>query len=145
MLTAYETRLLTSYLANIASCLKRRDPEARALVDWIADRDNRIALYASRRRRRRRLEPALEEENISTKTLRGVEEALRKECSDIPARRDWTAMRLQRLGKTAGLSRTDLDILELLLRYETHAVFESMIDDIFETSGPSMNVLIPHG
>ena len=35
----------------------------------------------------------------------------------------------------------DIDILELLLRYETHTVFESMIDDIFESPGPSMDVL----
>ena len=45
----------------------------------------------------------------------------------------------------AGLNRTDLDILELLLRYETHAVFESMIDEVFESPGPSMNVLNPRG
>ena len=141
MLTAYERKLLTSYLANIASGLKRRDPEARELIDWIADRDNRIALGARTRRRRRHLRSALEKEKISTKKLRCVEESLRKEYSDIPARRDRTALRLRRLGKTAGLNRTDLDILELLLRYETHAIFESMIDDIFEPSGRSMNVL----
>ena len=37
MLTAYERKLLTSYLANIASGLKRRDPETRELIDWIGD------------------------------------------------------------------------------------------------------------
>ena len=145
MLTAYERKLLTSYLANIASGLKRRDPEARELIDWIADRDNRIALGTRRRHRRRHLRSDLEKEKISTKKLRCVEESLRKECSDIRARRDRTALRLRRLGKTAGLNRTDIDILELLLRYETHAVFESMIDDIFESPGPSMNVLNPRG
>ena len=67
------------------------------------------------------------------------------ECSGIPARRDRIALRLQRLGTTAVLNRTDLDILELLPRYETHAVFESMIDEIFESPGPSMNVLDPRG
>ena len=40
MLTAFERKLLTLYLANIASGLKRRDPEARELIDWIADREN---------------------------------------------------------------------------------------------------------
>ena len=145
MLTAYERKLLTSYLANIASGLRRRDPEARELIDWIGDRDNRIALGTRRRHRRRHLRSDQEKEKISTKKLRCVEESLRKECSDIPARRDRTALRLRRLGKTAGLNRTDTDILELLLRYETHAVFESMIDDIFESPGPSMNVLNPRG
>ena len=145
MLTAYERKLLTSYLANIASGLKRRDPEARELIDWIADRDNRIALGARRRHRRRHLRPGSEEERINAKKLRCVEKALRKECSNIPARRDRTALRLRRLGKTAGLNRTDIDILELLLRYVTHAVFEAMIDDIFESPGPRMNVLNPRG
>ena len=91
MLTAYERKLLTSYLANIASGLKRRDPEVRELIDWIGDRDNRIALGTKRRHRRRHLRSDLEKEKISTKKLRCVEESLRKECSDIPARRDRTA------------------------------------------------------
>ena len=59
MLTAYERKLLTSYLANIASGLKRRDPEARELIDWIADRDNHIALGAKRRHRRRHLKTGI--------------------------------------------------------------------------------------
>ena len=42
MLTAYETRLITSYLANIASGLTSRDPEAQALIDWVGDGDHRI-------------------------------------------------------------------------------------------------------
>ena len=141
MLTDYERKLLNSYLANIASGLKRRNPEARELIDWIADRDTRIASGARRRHRRRYLRLDWEEKKISAQKLRRVEVSLRKEYSAIPARRDRTALRLRRLGKTAGLNRTDLDILELLLRYETHAVFESMIDDIFEAPGPSMNVL----
>ena len=141
MLTDYERKLLNSYLANIAAGLKRRDPETRELIDWIADRDTRIASGARRRHRRRHLRLDWEEKKISAKKLRRVEGSLRKEYSPIPARQDRTALRLRRLGKTAGLNRTDLDILELLLRYETHAVFESMIDDIFEAPGPSMNVL----
>ena len=75
MLTAYERKLLTSYLANIASGLKRRDPEARELIDWIGDRDNRIALGTRRRHRRRHLRSDQEKEKISTKKLRCVEES----------------------------------------------------------------------
>ena len=125
--------------------MKRRDPEARELIDWIADRDNRIASGTRIGRRRRRFRPTLEKHKISTKTLRCAEESLRKECSDSPARPDRTALRLRRLGKTAGLNRTDLDILELLLRYETHAVFESMVDDIFDSPGRSKNALNQRG
>ena len=142
MLNAYENNLLASYLANVAAGLDHRDPEARELIDWVADRDNRIAFGAKRRRHRRRhRDPDFDEKKISAKKLRRLEEALRNQCADKPARRDRTALRLGRLGKTAGLDRTDLDILELLLRYETHTVFESMIDDIFESPGPSMDVL----
>ena len=142
MLNAYENNLLASYLANVAAGLDHRDPEARELIDWVADRDNRIAFGAKRRRHRRRhRDPDFDEKKISAKKLRRLEEALRNQCADKPARRDRTALRLGRLRKMAGLDRTDLDILELLLRYETHTVFESMIDDIFESPGPSMDVL----
>ena len=145
MLTDYERRLLCSYLANIAAGVKRRDPEARKLINWIADRDHRIASGARTRPQSRHLLTAFKKEKASAKKLRCVEEALRMECADIPARRDRTALRLRRLGKTAGLTRTDLDILELLLRYETHAVFESMVDDILDSPGRSMLVLNEHG
>ena len=33
-------------------------------------------------------------------------------------------MRYERLGKMAGFERTDLEFLKLLLRYQTHTVFE---------------------
>ena len=145
MLTAYETKLLTSYLANIASGLTCRDPEARSLIDWIGDRDQRIGSGAGRRSRKRRRGPDGDEVKVTTKSLRRVAEDLRKECANGRARRDRTTQRLRRLGATAGLSRTDLDILELLLRYETHTAFESMIDDIFEAPGPLMTVLNQRG
>ena len=145
MLTAYERKLLTSYLANIAARLNHRDPEARELIDWIADRDNRIAFGAKRRHRAMHPRAAAEEKKITAKRLRCVEDSLRKECADIPARRDRTGLRLRRLGKTAGLSRTDLDILELLLCCETHAIFEATFDDIFVPRGRSMNVLNQRG
>lgn len=145
MLTAYETRLLTTYLANIASGLTDRDPEARALVDWIGDREQRIGSGAGRRGRRRRRGQVLDEANVTTRTLRGIAEDLRTERVNSRARRDRTSLRLRQLGATAGLNGTDLGILELILRYETHAVFESMIDDIFETPGLRMSALNQRG
>ena len=115
LLSTYETRLLASYLANIASALKRQDLEARGLIDWIADRDNRMTLGARRRRRRRHLKLALEKQKISTKTLRHLEEALQNECPNIPARLDRIVLRLRRRSNTGRLYRTDLDIIELRL------------------------------
>ena len=137
MLTAYERKLLASYLANIASGLKCTDPEARELVDWFANRDSRLAGVPKRRRTKR--DP--DEEKIPAERLRCVEQTLQTECSTYPARRDRTSLRLKQLGKSAGLNRTDLDILELLLRHKTHATFESMVDDIFESPSKSMDAL----
>ena len=50
------------------------------------------------------------------------------------ARPDRTAQRLRRLARTTGLTRTDVDVLELVLRYQTQPVIESMIDDVFRSS-----------
>ena len=60
-------------------------------------------------------------------------EALRCKCSATKSvRGDRTTQRLRCLGRTAGLSRTDLAILELMLRYQTQPMIESMIDDVFD-------------
>ena len=50
------------------------------------------------------------------------------------ARPDRTAQRLRHLAKATGLTRTDVDLLELVLRYQTQPVIESMIDDVFRSS-----------
>ena len=136
MLTPHESRLLALYVANIAAGLKCTDPEARELIDWFGDRDNhQIALGAnSGRWRRRRRRAGLDDEDISPETLRRLEESLREECSNIRAGGDRTSLRLRCLRKSTGLSRTDIDILELMLRYETQSAFQSMIDDIFRSS-----------
>ncbi len=132
MLSAYEHRLLALYLANAASRLSHREPEAMALAMWVADRENLIA--RGRKRARRRRWEIDRNEGLSARQFRALGEALREECSNHTARPDRTARRLRRLGRSADLTRTDLAILETLLRYRTQSVFESMIDDIFERS-----------
>ena len=130
MLTAYERHLLACYLANAASGLHRRDREAAALAEWVADKENRVALVDARRRRRaRRWNP--DYDKVSKEQFRSLRQALQDERSAGARRRDRTGQRLLRLAQTTGLSRTDTAILELLLRYQTHPVFESMIDDVF--------------
>ncbi len=130
MLTAYERHLLAHYLANAATGLRRRDREAAALAEWVADKENRVALAGARRRRRaRRWTP--DYDKVSKEQFRGLRQALQDERSAGPRRRDRTGQRLLRLAQTTDLSRTDTAILELLLRYRTHPVFESMIDDVF--------------
>ncbi len=131
MLTAYERYLLACYLANAASGLRRRDPETAALAGWAADRENRIALGAGRRRRR--LTP--DYDRVSKEQFHDLRETLQAERPARAPRRDRTGQRLLRLSQTAGLSRTDTAILELLLRCQTHPVFEGLVEDVFV--GPS--------
>ena len=70
---------------------------------------------------------------MSKKKLRKLEGLLRRnseEEAEVWRQGRPTAARC--LGKATGLTKTDVAILELLLRVKTHSVFESMIDDIFE-------------
>ena len=132
MLTAYERRLLAVYLVNTASVLHHRDHEASALAEWVAERENRIAFGSTRRRFRRRRTELDTDEGMSAQSLRRLNEVLRDECEATKnVRFDRTARRLRRLGRTTGLTRTDIAILELVLRYHTQPVIESMVDDVF--------------
>ena len=130
MMNAYEQRLIAFYLANAAAFLRHHDPEASELAEWVADRDNRAAFGHRRKRlRRRSIEP---DEGMSGRKWRALRETLREQSSATSrARLDRTAQRLRRLARTTDLSRTDVAILELLLRYRTQPVIESMLDDVF--------------
>ena len=142
MLNAYEQRLVTFYLANAAAALHHRDREASDLADWVADRENRVAF--GRRKRPpsavragtgRRGGGGGRDEGMSGGRWRALGEALREEYSATrKARPDRTGQRLRRLARATGLSRTDVDLLELVLRYQTQPVIESMIDDVFRSS-----------
>ena len=147
MLNAYERRLIAFYLANAASCLHHRDREASELAEWMADRENRTAFGSTGGRSRKRRpdrdpEEGKSAEGKSARKWRRLQEALQNECSATKkARYDRTAQRLRRLGKTTGLTRTDADILELLLRYQTQPIIESMVDDVFGRLTRRMNPL----
>jgi len=78
-----------------------------------------------------RCEPG-RDEGLSGSDWRSLQDALRAEYSAArKARPDRTGQRLRRLAKATGLSRTDVDLLELVLRYQAQPVIESMIDDVF--------------
>ena len=136
MLNAYEQRLMAFYLANAASALHHRDREAADLADWIADRENRAAF--GRRKRPSTIRAGRRggrDEGMSGGNWRSFQAALREEYSAArKARPDRTGQRLRRLARATGLSRTDVDLLELVLRYQTQPVIESMIDDVFRSS-----------
>jgi len=132
MLSPYERRLLAFYLANIASGLHHRDREARDLAEWFAEWEHSGAFSRHRKRFRPPHRAEDTEEAMSAGKLRRLEETLCDEYSTMKTvRHDRTAQRLRRLGKAMGLTRTDLAILELLLRYHTQPVIESMVDSVF--------------
>ena len=163
MLTACEQHLIVRYLANLASCLHHRDPEAKELVEWIASNGRRTVFgsrrkasraFGGKRRRSRALPSNLGHQRLDLDDLLASEEFKELEhCADGPTGRQWsrlakalrskrsaakpvrgdrTTQRLRCLGRTAGLSRTDLAILELMLRYQTQPMIEAMIDDVFD-------------
>ena len=135
MLNAYEQRLMAFYLANAASALHHRDREASDLAEWIANRENRMAFGGRKRRSPLRAGKVGRDEGMSGGKWRALHAALCEEYSVArKARPDRTAQRLRRLAKTTGLTRRDIDLLELVLRYQTQPVIESMIDDVFRSS-----------
>ena len=131
MTTDYERHLIVSYLANAAARLRHRDQAADALAEWVMENEQGTA-FASRRLRSRldraNIDP---DDKLSRSEWRVFQQALREErAAAAQPKPDLTARRLQRLAETTGLDRTDVAILELLLRYHTQPVIESMIDDV---------------
>ena len=126
----YEQRLTAFYLANVAARFNHGDPEAAQLADWLECRDNQVVFPG---RRRSRVDwTAHDDERLTARKWRGIQNMLRAEHSALKsARPDLAAQRLRRLGKTVGLTQTDIDILELLLRQQSQPVIEGMISDIF--------------
>ena len=150
MLNAYEQRLAAFYLSNAATRFHYRDPEAAELADWLGCRENRL-VFPDRRRRRADWQ-AYADERLTARRWRGIQDMLRSEHAALKgARPDRAAQRLRRLGKTVGLTPTDIDILELLLRNQSQPVIERLISDIFSRSrlsgalnlrGPAVSVLL---
>ncbi|MDE0050463.1 MAG: AAA family ATPase [Rhodospirillales bacterium] len=131
MTTDYERRLIVSYLANAAARLHHRDRAASALAEWVMDREDGAGFASRRLRSRLEREDIDPDERLSGGDWRSFRRALRDECAATRhGQPDLTARRLQRLAETTGLDRTDVAILELLLRYHTQPIIESMIDEV---------------
>ena len=129
MLTAYEKYLLAHYLANAASTIRHSDREAAALAGWVAEKENHIALGGPRRRRRARRWNS-DFDDITSERFPCLRQTLQNELPVRPPKRDRTGQRLRHLATTAGLSKTDIAILELLVRYRTNPVFESLVNEV---------------
>ena len=135
MLTSYERRLVLSYLANATSRLDRDSPEARELVDWVMENGDVLGLTTSE------LEP-LRERPAAPKSRSGLSKGQWQDLRDCVmeganagsqrVRADRLSLRLRSLGREMQLSRTDVAILEIVLRYRSHPVVESLFDEVFE-------------
>ena len=107
----------------------------------MANRANRTAFGRKKRHRTREADPAADE-GMTARKWRNLQDALREECSATEKMRyDRAARRLRRLGKSMGLTRTDLGVLELGLRYHIQPIIESMVDDVFRPPRDTMTPL----
>ena len=131
--TPYEQHLMFCYLANAASRLHYRSKEAEKLIEWVADNADELNLDGMVQPPRRRsfrdereAGPSKQEWQAFRKILEGKRSTTKNASEDV------TARRIRSLGKTTGLSSTDVDILNFMLRCETQPVIESMVDDVFD-------------
>ena len=133
MLNAYERRLILSYLSNVASCLNHQRPEAGALAEWIAERGDQLTVMDCRARRIERRLCDFSHGELSADRWQQLREILkRQQAATKHVRADRAVLRIRRLGRELQLSRMDIAILELLLRYQTQPVIESMVRNIIE-------------
>lgn len=138
MLTNYERHLIFSYLSNAASHFRYYNTEAKELAEWVAENRDVLAINdGTEELGERRLyhEKGLPEQDwrLFTKALEETRSALRH------VRGDRTALRLRRLGKEMHLTRTDVAVLEILLRYRTQPIIESMVDNVLGHGGRRWN------
>ena len=137
--TPYEQHLTFCYLANAASRLHYHSKEAEKLTEWVADNADELNLNGMvqpPRRRSFRDEGKAGPSKQDWQALLKLLEGKRSKTHNVPE--DTTARRIRRLGKTMGLSETDVDILNFMLRCETQPVIESMIDDVFDVRSRKM-------
>ena len=138
MLAAYDRRLILSYLSNAVSRLRCGAEEANNLVQWLLKHKDQLEFrvpVGSEDETELAMRDRGHGKEVSTLEWRQVGDALRSElAASRNARPDRMGMRLRRLARTTGLTRTDTAILQLLLRYHTGRLVESMIDDISDST-----------
>ena len=129
MLNAYERRLALFYLANMLRRLRRTMSEATKLAEWL---EENASLIASDARSTKRMKMAASTTPLPIRSWRALRNHIEKEsvaAANISP--DQMGCRLRRLGETVGLSSLDIALLEVLLRYRTQPVIESLIDAPF--------------
>ncbi|MCY4614653.1 MAG: ATP-binding protein [Nitrospira sp.] len=131
--TPHEQHLMLCYLTNAASRLHCHSKEAEKLSEWVADNADELNLEGMvqpPRRRSFRDESKAGPSKQEWQAFRKILEGKRSTTKNAPE--DVTARRIRNLGKTTGLSPTDMDILNFMLRCETQPMIESMVDDVFD-------------
>ena len=130
MLTAYMRHLILRYLANVAARIRHDSPEGQELVQWVLKSADLLDLPVFPESAHQR-ETARIDGEISAEEWRDLLDLLSTESkASRRVRGDLAARRVRSLGRYMGLSRTDVALLELQLRYETEPVVESLVDDI---------------
>ena len=135
MLTTYEQRLALSFIANAFSHLHRGSPEAKELVDWVEENSDVLGFGSSVTDIcRERTARTTSRGRLSKDQSRELRELLFEggACGSRRVRTDRLASRLRSLAREMQLRRTDVAILEIMLRYRLNPVIESLIDAIFE-------------
>ena len=136
MLNAYEKRLAFNWLGNMMGQMRRRGSEASDLVSWLDENQSALGLGAKDW-------PASDHLETLADSLRGpravplrewhrfvrVARVVRARWSaHARAKLDRTARRLRALGDAVGISRTDVAILEVLVRRQNQPLFDSLVD-----------------
>jgi hypothetical protein len=133
MLSAYNRRLILSYLSNAVSHLECDTMEAKNLTKWFMKHRNKLKFGSPRTRNGKTAISMTRGGNMPLFQWQQLSETLRSELEAAgKARPDRTASRLRRLAKAMSLTRVDTAILQLVLRNHTVPLIESMMDAICE-------------
>ena len=131
MLNVYERRLVLSYLSNLASRLHHNRSEARALAECVAERADHLTVADCDARRIEERLYACSHGKLTAARWQQLRDILKGQQAETKrVRADRTALRIRRLGREMKLSRTDIAILDFLLRYQTQPAIESIVDAI---------------
>ena len=129
MLNAHLRRMVLGYLLNLAARTRHRTPEGREFSKWVLESADFLALpgYAENPQLLKRFN---KREELSASQWEHLRETLAAEyTASKRVRTDRTTRRIRTLGRHMRLSRVDVDLLELMLRYDTQPLVESMVDD----------------
>ena len=148
MLTPYESRLGLVWLANAAGRIHHRRPEAVALAEWVNEHIEALAaglagqgcgidVAGLAEAAAKCQETEMPRNRVASNSWQSLRAVLRRASDATQAiKADSTALRLQRLARIARLDDADLQVVEMLLRYQTQPALESLLDDVYNV-GPA--------